>query len=228
VERKEVCKIAGSTVTPGAPGSLTVVKLPAYRPDVFKQLTTYIYTGRVAVTDDTALELLAVSRALGMEPLQQHCEDHVTAKMSVANACAFLAAAVRLEDVTGGEDGSFINKCLTYIGERASDCFKTSTFLNLPRNAMIRLISSEQLALDEETVWRAVLSWAKHGASVSRPTAQWTEEEQARVCAQMSGVINHVKLLLIDSQVFADEVEPTGAVPMELSLERYRFAALPD
>lgn len=29
-----------------------------------------------------------------------------------------------------------------------------------------------------------------------------------------------------DSQVFAEEVEPTGAVPMELSLERYRYAAL--
>lgn len=36
----------------------------------------------------------------------------------------------------------------------------------------------------------------------------------------------HVRLLLIDSQVFAEEVEPTGAVPMELSLERYRYAAL--
>lgn len=30
-----------------------------------------------------------------------------------------------------------------------------------------------------------------------------------------------------DSRVFAEEVEPTGAVPMELSLERYRHAALP-
>jgi hypothetical protein len=29
-----------------------------------------------------------------------------------------------------------------------------------------------------------------------------------------------------DSAVFAEEVEPTGAVPMELSLERYRRAAL--
>lgn len=35
-----------------------------------------------------------------------------------------------------------------------------------------------------------------------------------------------MRLLLIDSQVFAEEVEPTGAVPMELSLERYRYAAL--
>lgn len=31
-----------------------------------------------------------------------------------------------------------------------------------------------------------------------------------------------------DSQVFAEEVEPTGAVPIEMSLERYRYAALPN
>lgn len=36
----------------------------------------------------------------------------------------------------------------------------------------------------------------------------------------------YVRLLLIDSKFFAEEVEPTGAVPMELLLERYRFAAL--
>ena len=36
----------------------------------------------------------------------------------------------------------------------------------------------------------------------------------------MSGVIEHIKLLLIDSSVYAEEVEPTGVVPMEVSLER--------
>ncbi|KAJ8931232.1 hypothetical protein NQ314_015876 [Rhamnusium bicolor] len=83
------------------------------------------------------------------------------------------------------------------------------------------------LCLEEEDVWRAVLNWAKYQAGVTQPTAHWTEEERARVCQHLSYVINHVRLLLIDSQVFAEEVEPTGAVPMELSLERYRHAALP-
>lgn len=46
------------------------------------------------------------------------------------------------------------------------------------------------------------------------------------MCQHLQGVMCHVRLLLIDSQVFAEEVEPTGAVPMELSLERYRYAAL--
>ncbi|UYV60369.1 TLD [Cordylochernes scorpioides] len=51
----------------------------------------------------------------------------------------------------------------------------------------------------------------------------------AEVCVVqfLPGVVNHVRLLMIDSQVFAEEVEPTGVVPIELSLERYRFAALP-
>ena len=36
----------------------------------------------------------------------------------------------------------------------------------------------------------------------------------------LEGVVNKVKFMLIDSRVFADEVEPTGVVPMELSLEK--------
>lgn len=80
--------------------------------------------------------------------------------------------------------------------------------------------------MEEEDVWRCVLAWAKHQAGVTQPTAHWTEEERIRVCQHLSGVMGYVRLLLIDSQVFAEEVEPTGAVPMELSLERYRYAAL--
>lgn len=75
-------------------------------------------------------------------------------------------------------------------------------------------------------MWRCVLEWAKHQAGVTQRTAHWTEEERARVCQHLSGVMGYVRLLLIDSKFFAEEVEPTGAVPMELLLERYRYAAL--
>ncbi|KAI1283146.1 hypothetical protein HDE_12841 [Halotydeus destructor] len=81
--------------------------------------------------------------------------------------------------------------------------------------------------MEEEDVFRAVLEWAKNQAGVTQPTVHWSDEERQRVCHNLQGVIEHVRLLLIDSQVFAEEVEPTGAVPMEMSLERYRFAALP-
>ena len=55
---------------------------------------------------------------------------------------------------------------------------------------------------------------------------KWSAIELGIVRDQLSGVIDHIRVLLIDSQVFAEEFEPIGVVPIELSLERYRFAAL--
>lgn len=75
-------------------------------------------------------------------------------------------------------------------------------------------------------MWRCVLSWAKHQAGVIHPPQYWTNDERVLVRQHLSGVMNFVRLLLIDSKVFAEEVESTGAVPIELSLERYRYAAL--
>lgn len=92
-------------------------------------------------------------------------------------------------------------------------------------NASMRFFYS-QLCLEEENVFRAVLEWSKNQAGVTQPLAHWNDEERQRVCKYLSPIIHHVRILLIDSQVFAEEIEPTGAVPMELVLERYRFAAL--
>lgn len=94
------------------------------------------------------------------------------------------------------------------------------------QEAVVKIISSDYLCLDEEDVWRSVLNWAKNKAGVTQPTAHWSEEERARVCQHLSPIIGHVRILLIDSQVFAEEVEPTKLLPIEISLERYRFAAL--
>lgn len=38
----------------------------------------------------------------------------------------------------------------------------------------------------------------------------WTEDERVKVCQHLATVMEFVRLLLIDSQVFAEEVEPTG------------------
>lgn len=58
-----------------------------------------------------------------------------------------------------------------------------------------------QFCLEEEDVWRCVLAWAKHKAIVSQPTGHWTEEERSRVCQYLSGVMGHVRLLLIGESI---------------------------
>ncbi len=219
-KRGELCRIPGCSVAPAAPGAPTPVRLPQFQGETFKLFILYVYTGTIMLQDSAVFEMLTLAQDLGVEELKNCCEDHVSSTLSVLNACTFLAAALDIHDRAAGGKGakSFVDRCTSYIGENALECVKTNSFLNLPKEALLKLISSDHLALEEEDVWRAVLNWAKHQAGVTQPTAHWTEEERVRVCQHLAGVINHVRLLLIDSQVFAEEVEPTGAVPMELSL----------
>ncbi|XP_055371995.1 uncharacterized protein LOC129605978 [Condylostylus longicornis] len=226
-KRGELCRIPGSTVSPAAPGSPTPVRLSNVNPDVFRQFILYIYTGKIIMQDSRVFEMMTLAQDMGVEELRGACEDHVISTLSVDNACTFLIAVMQIHEKASAKcAASFMERCIIYIGENASEVVKTNSFLNLTKDGLIKLISSDYFCLEEENVWRCVLAWAKNQAGVTQPTAHWTEEERVRVCQHLSGVMGYVRLLLIDSQVFAEEVEPTGAVPMELSLERYRYAAL--
>lgn len=227
------CKTATFLKRAVLPGSSTqTIRLPNHKPDNFKTALIYLYTGKVLLDDQNVFEVWTLSQDLNLEELRLFCEDHITRSLNVDNACALLASALAKEDQliqrnnTSGP--SFVERCVHFIGDNAIECFQTTAFLRLSKDALICLVSSDHLALEEVEIWRAVLNWARHQANVSQSNTQlWNEDERQRVCQSLGGVINHVRLLLIDSQVFAEEVEPTGAVPMEVSLERYRLAALP-
>lgn len=38
---------------------------------------------------------------------------------------------------------SFVDHCISYVGENAAECVKTNSFLNLPKDALIKLVSSD-------------------------------------------------------------------------------------
>lgn len=42
--------------------------------------------------------MLTLAQELGVEDLQNNCEEHITSTMSVLNACTFLAAAMDIQD----------------------------------------------------------------------------------------------------------------------------------
>lgn len=47
-------------------------------------------------------------------------------------------------NVAGGKSASsFMERCIAFIGDNAADCIKTNAFLNLPKEALIKLISSD-------------------------------------------------------------------------------------
>lgn len=53
--------------------------------------------------DGGVFEMLTLAQELGVEDLQNNCEEHVTSTMSVLNACTFLAAAMDIQDRTSSK-----------------------------------------------------------------------------------------------------------------------------
>ena len=80
--------------------------------------------------------------------------------------------------------------------------------------------SLPQLSLSEEDVWRAVIQWGQHHANITQTMLLWTEADRAKMKGQLAGVLEHVRVMEINSEVFANEVEPTGLLPMEMTLAR--------
>lgn len=75
-------------------------------------------------------------------------------------------------------------------------------------------------------MWRAVVRWGQHKAKVPRPSILWSEDDRSLIKHALDGVLQHVQVMEINSEMFAKEVEPTGLLPVEMMLARYRHAAI--
>ena len=53
--------------------------------------------------------------------------------------------------ILGSKSGrSFLDRCTAFIGENALECVKTTAFLNLPKNALIHLVSSDYVSFNND------------------------------------------------------------------------------
>lgn len=147
-KRGEICRIPGSTVLPSPAGTPTLIRLPHIRHDDFRQFITYVYTAKIILHDSKVFQIMNIAHDLGLTDLKTACEDHVIATMSVGNACTFLTSAMEIQEKIGGKCAdSFVDRCIAYIGEHASECVKSNGFLNLSKEAIIKIISSDFVSL---------------------------------------------------------------------------------
>ena len=217
------------------PKDLIVIRLVRARPDAFRALKHFIYSGRVELEPPGSgrhqlLDLLGLASLFGVESLLSLGLGQVRSSLSLGLATEMLnaATAAASQDLEGPDRERLTDPVLTFIVENLGALRERHLLLNLTRPALVGLLHSLRLrSHNENEIWRLCAEWGRGQAGIEpRPPHTWTEKERAAMRTALHGVVQHVRLLAIDSGVFAEEVEPTGAVPIELSLERYRQAAL--
>ena len=89
--------------------------------------------------------MLRIAEDLEIPDLQLACEQYFMDNLSVESAAEFLADAMSVSRGNGGGVSSLVNKCVGFMEENAEEIVKTEGFLLLPKPAMIRLVSSDQV-----------------------------------------------------------------------------------
>lgn len=103
---------------------------------------------QVELQSRTAFEMLRIAEDLEITDLQLACEQYFMDNLSVENAAEFLADAMAISRGVGaGGVSSLVEKCVGFMEENAEEVVKTQGFLLLPKPAMIRLVSSDQVTL---------------------------------------------------------------------------------
>lgn len=212
------------------PGSITV-RLGFLGNEAFLMFVHFVYSGQADTLHTNLVELLAIAGLFGVPRLVHFCHTQLKTSLSFQSAQTLLNDAASVAP-DAGDRLVLARPILQYVSENIVALREHQALDLLTKDGLILLVSSGALhaMLPESEVWRLCLRWARLQAGVDLGSSPrvWGEEERARVRLALEGVVQHIRLIQIDSNVFAEEVEPTGAVPLEQSLEHYRLAALPD
>jgi len=134
-----------------------VVSLEAVQANALKQLVDYIYTGEIEVTEENVQNLLPAANLLSLSWVRDSC-------------CRFLQSQLHPSNCLGIRSFADIHSCsdlllasTNYTEENFPEVVKGDEFLNLTREEVCYLISSDQLSVgSEERVFESVINWVRH------------------------------------------------------------------
>ncbi|XP_007977180.1 BTB/POZ domain-containing protein 19 isoform X2 [Chlorocebus sabaeus] len=137
-------RLLGTEPGPGVPSPVVLSTVPT---EAFLAVLEFLYTNSVKLHRHSVLEVLTAAVEYGLEELRE-----------VA--------------VTFGL-GPLQERCVAFIEAHSQEALRSQGFLELSAAALLPLLRSDKLCVDEAELVRAARSWARVGAAVlERPVAE--------------------------------------------------------
>ncbi|XP_029347670.1 ring canal kelch homolog isoform X2 [Acyrthosiphon pisum] len=124
-------------------------------------LVDYIYTGEIIITKENVQALLSSANVLQLDYVNDICAEFLQKQMDSSNCIgikAFASAFADLHNCT-----KLLSSSEAYIKQKFLEVAKGEDFLSLSSEDLVKLISSNDLAVPfEEKVFECVMKWVKH------------------------------------------------------------------
>ncbi|XP_078671837.1 kelch-like protein 24 [Branchiostoma floridae x Branchiostoma belcheri] len=173
-------------------------------------LVDYAYTSRVTITDqDNAIELMEAASYFQVPPVIDACAKFLIYNLSVKNC-------LQMVTVGGMLNSELEAKALSFAMKEFAEVSKAPEFLDLTKDRLIKLVSSDDLNAPEETAYTAVKKWINYD----------TENRQK----DMKELVELVRFPFMDKMFFIEEVETDDALRNccpDLVPETLKYQAFP-
>ncbi|KAL3869284.1 hypothetical protein ACJMK2_041987 [Sinanodonta woodiana] len=181
--------------------------------DVFLAMLEFLYTNCITLTPKIAIEMLATSLEYGLDDMRKLCCEYLEENLGVQNACDCMQAAV-----TYGQE-ELKKSSLTFIEQHTDNVFKSKAFQELSEDALVEIMKSDKLQMDEADILRYIKEWAAVNSAVMKKAVSEVTKH----------VIQWVRLPILSPQEI-EKLEKDNKkdhiIPVDLFSSAWKFHAL--
>ncbi|KAL3869280.1 hypothetical protein ACJMK2_041983 [Sinanodonta woodiana] len=182
-------------------------------PDVFLAVLEFIYSNTVTLRPKIAVDTMATALEYGLDDLRKVCVEYLVENLTVMSACESMRAAVVYEQEI------LKSKTLKFIEEHTEQVFTSKGFQELSDNALIEVLKSDNLKLDEQDIYKYVKEWAHVNSVVqSKPPSEVAQR-----------LVPFVRLPILSPKELEDlekENKKDNILPVECFSTAWKFHAL--
>ncbi|MGH0146819.1 UNVERIFIED_CONTAM: hypothetical protein FKN15_024069 [Acipenser sinensis] len=148
----------------------------------------YVYTGKAKITTENVQFLFETSSLFQIGALRDACAKFLEDQLDPCNCLGIQ----RFADTHSLKH--LASHCRTYAQQNFTDVAQHEEFLDLPRDELVEIISSDELVVSkEEAVFEAVMRWVYHDVDYRRP--------------MLKELLHHVRMPLLHPNYFVQTVE---------------------
>eukprot|EP00058_Branchiostoma_floridae_P022572 XP_002608062.1 hypothetical protein BRAFLDRAFT_213439 [Branchiostoma floridae] len=160
-------------------------------PSALQLLVDYAYTSKVTITEDNAAELMEGANFFQVLPVRDACTKFLSDNLSVTNCMKMVTLGGMLNPILEVD-------ALSYAIKEFAAASKMPEFLDLTKEQLIKLISSDDLNAPEETVYTSVMKWINHDTRKRKK--------------EMRELMELVRFPFMDRMYFIEKVETDNVI----------------